>query len=357
MSTSQVIYQGQDFYVPAFEVNPPGKRMPRDVLHDVLDVTYRDGIGEVDSFSITVNNWDSAKRTFKYSETSTFLPGKKLDLWVGYRGKGALSRLMTGEITAMRPSFPASGRPTLVVTVLNLLHRLRDKQNIAVYENKTASQIAKQVADQIGVPIHTAPSDEQPYPYLLQKNEYDVLFLMRLAARAGYDLWVDEDLSGGKPVLHFEPSAAAGRVDYRLTWGKSLIEFEPTLNTARQVDEVVVWAWDRRRKKQITATAKRGSSGDPAVRKAFNGRGEVVYAVVASEQEAHRIAKDRLAEIGNSMIQATGSTVGLPGLRAGRKVRIDGVGPRFDGTYFVTGTQHSLGDSGYRTSFDCRRED
>lgn len=110
MSTSQVIYQGQDFYVPAFEVNPPGKRMPRDVLHDVLDVTYRDGIGEVDSFSITVNNWDSAKRTFKYSETSTFLPGKKLDLWVGYRGKGALSRLMTGEITAMRPSFPASGR-------------------------------------------------------------------------------------------------------------------------------------------------------------------------------------------------------------------------------------------------------
>ncbi|MCG5216535.1 hypothetical protein [Streptosporangium sp. KLBMP 9127] len=56
------------------------------------------------------------------------------------------------------------------------------------------------------------------------------------------------------------------------------------------------------------------------------------------------------------MVQATGSTVGLPG-PAGRKVRIDGAGSQFDGTHFVTVTQHSLRDSGYRPSFDCRRED
>ena len=48
--------------------------------------------------------------------------------------------------------------------------------------------------------------------------------------------------------------------------------------------------------------------------------------------------------------------VGLPDLRAGRVVTIDGVGARLYGTYFVTKTTHTIDDSGYITTFDCRRE-
>ncbi|SHF55684.1 phage late control D family protein [Streptoalloteichus hindustanus] len=360
MSTSaQPIYPGQDFYVPAFEVNPPGRRMPGDVLHDVIDVSYADGLGQIDSFSFTVNNWDARKRTFKYSDGSTFLPGQKLELWMGYRGGSGLTRLMTGEITSLRPSFPANGQPTLAVTALNVLHRFRDRQQTVVYEKKTDSQIAKQIGDRLGVRVHTAPRNEQPYPYLLQDNEYDIVFLLERARRTGYDLWVDEDQRTGRSVLHFEPSASLRRVAHRLTWGRSLLEFEPSLSTARQVSEVVVQAWDRRLKKPIRATARRADVGahtDQEVERAFAQRVEVTSAVVANEQEANRIAQDRLRDIAHDMIQASGSTVGLPDLRAGCKLRIDGLGRRFDGTYFVTGTRHVQNDAGYRTTFECRRE-
>ncbi len=56
-------------------------------------------------------------------------------------------------------------------------------------------------------------------------------------------------------------------------------------------------------------------------------------------------------------VTATGSTIGLPDLRAGVGVRIDGLGARYDGSYFVTETTHSFTGAGYRTRFVCERTD
>jgi phage protein D len=56
-------------------------------------------------------------------------------------------------------------------------------------------------------------------------------------------------------------------------------------------------------------------------------------------------------------VTAQGTTVGLPDLRAGQRVRIKGVGSHFSGTYFVTDTTHTITDAGYTTHFSARRED
>jgi uncharacterized protein len=38
-------------------------------------------------------------------------------------------------------------------------------------------------------------------------------------------------------------------------------------------------------------------------------------------------------------------------------IDIEGVGARLSGTYYVTKTTHTIGDGGYTTQFECRRED
>src|SRR5438128_880237 len=122
------IYQGQDFYVPYFQVKLRGRPLGQDVLRDVMSVTYKDNIAEIDTFEITINNWDAEKRTFKYSDDDLFDPGKQIELWMGYYGKDRLRLMLKGEITALKPTFPAGGQPALGVSGLNLLHRLRTKQ-------------------------------------------------------------------------------------------------------------------------------------------------------------------------------------------------------------------------------------
>jgi phage protein D len=56
------------------------------------------------------------------------------------------------------------------------------------------------------------------------------------------------------------------------------------------------------------------------------------------------------------MVTGEGATVGLPDLRAGSRLDMDGFGARLDGEYFVTETTHAFSDAGYTTRFKARRE-
>jgi phage protein D len=78
---------------------------------------------------------------------------------------------------------------------------------------------------------------------------------------------------------------------------------------------------------------------------------------VHTKQEAETLARRTLENNAKEMVKGSGSVVGLPDLRAGAAVSIVGVGTRFDGRYFVTSTTHTIGDGGYTTRFECRRED
>jgi phage protein D len=367
------IYRGQDFYVPTFQVQLLDRPLGQDVIRDITQVTYRDSLEEVDSFEIVINNWDAARRTFKYSDEALFDPGKRLQLWMGYHGRDRLRLMINGEITSLRPVFPSSGQPTLTISGLNILHRFRGEQASHPYECRTDSQIAKEVGSRLGVTVRTDPNaeaNEQPYVYLLQDNQYDLNFLIGRARRVGYDLFVVETGEAGRAedsVLFFGPSLNVKRVTYRLTYGASLVEFQPTLTTANQVGEVIVRGWDSVNKKRIEGTARRSElrnqgvgqeGGQSQIDQAFNERKEIISTrPIESEEEAKTMAREILEQIAKDMVTATGSVVGLPDLRAGNVVEVDGVGERFSGRYFVSGTTHGFTDSGYTTQFECRREE
>ena len=54
------IYEGQEFYVPAFEVRLAGRPAGQDVVRDILSLTYKDSVQDIDSFEIAINNWTPA---------------------------------------------------------------------------------------------------------------------------------------------------------------------------------------------------------------------------------------------------------------------------------------------------------
>ncbi|MEV0290700.1 contractile injection system protein, VgrG/Pvc8 family [Kribbella sp. NPDC050820] len=352
----------RDFYVPGFLLTSRGGELPAQVVHDVTQVSYGDDLAKIDHVEITVSNWDDEKYTFSYSDGDRFMPGKEIELWLGYQGQGnKLRRMITAEITSMKPTFPAGGAPTLVVGGLNVLHRLRGKQQSRKFENLTASQIAQKVADGLNVSLRTAPRNESPYPYLLQDKEFDLLFLMTLARWHNYDIFVEEGQDKlGRPRVYFGPTDGTDQVVYKLHYGATLTQFDPILSTARQVESVTVQAWDRLQKKKIEVTVDRSDLGlgklDGELQQAVKDRGEVVTATVANRAEAEQVARDRLREIAQGTVTASGSVVGLPDLRAGAVVEISGVGTRFSGRYEVMSSTHTLGSSGYTTAFTCRRE-
>jgi uncharacterized protein len=362
------IYEGQDFYVPAFEVKLAGRPAGRDVVRDILSVSYKDSVAEIDSFEISINNWDAETRAFKYSDKKLFDPGQQIELSMGYQG--ALRTMLKGDITSLRPSFPAGGGSTLSVSGLNVLQRFRTQQESRTYPDMTDSEIAEQIAQRLKVKIETVKATDEPrIKYLIQDNQYDIIFLMERARRSGYDILVEERPSGtsAETVLVYRPSTTVHRPAYRLTYGKSLIEFSPELTTAKQVGKVTVRGWDNVRKQPITYTATRAElatkgvgakGGQDAIEKSVEQKAEIIAShPVESEAEARKLAIEIFEGIAKEMVKANGSVPGLNDVRAGTVLEIDGVGDRFSGRYFVVSTTHAIGDSGYTTQFECRREE
>lgn len=367
MSTAAIpIYQGQEFYVPSFEVKLDGRPPGKEVVRDILSVSYKDSITDIDSFDITINNWDAETRSFKYSDSNLFDPGKRIELAMGYRD--AQRTMLKGEITSLRPSFPSGGGSTLTISGLNILHRFRTQQESRTYVGLTDSQIAEEIGQRLHVEVEVARAPGEPvFDYLIQDNQYDIVFLLERARQAGYDIFIEERDQGARTVLAYRPSTTVHRPTYRLSYGKSLIEFSPELTTANQVSKVTVRGWDNARKEAINYTATRAelvtkgvgeAGGQGAIDKSIEAKAEIIATKpVASQAEAQSLALQILEGIAKEMVKANGSVPGLPDIRAGSVLEIDGLGQRFSGRYFVVASTHAIGDSGYTTQFECRREE
>jgi phage protein D len=381
-------FTGQDFYVPAYSIRLGGRDLPE--LHDITSVSYSDSLTTIDSFELTVANWDPDRHTFKYSDGSTFRPWTRVELGLGYyrHGRDERRRMLSGEITTMTPSFPAGGGPTLGIRGLNLLHRFRLKQETKAYLAQKDTQIAQDLVSRIDqdlrkqfpqMRIELDPDDvkhnlknEAEVPFLVMQNQYPIMFLMERARRIGYELVIRElpEGSEGRVILGFGPTSIIDRPTYILEWGVSLISVQPTLRVADQVNKVTVRGWNPRSKQPIQQTVTRLElKGERVVhprdldlQEPSLAQEVTVDRPVSSEREAKQYAQQILRQKASELVTAKAKTIGLPDLRAGVKVQLRGLGDRFSGPmdhwfeYVVTETTHTLNDGGYTTDFTARME-
>jgi len=190
---------------------------------------------------------------------------------------------------------------------------------------------------------------------------------MERAKRIDFDCFIGVDPDSGRDALYFQsPTDARDGSKVRMyvfEWGKSLINFNPTLSLNRQVGKETVKGWDPNTKSIIKFTASSADlptsgSGDNGPKGAETRLGDrediVVDQPVTSQQEAQALAKALLRERAYSYITANGQVIGLPDLRPGDNIEVQGLGQRFSGRYYVTKVEHALGGSGYLTTFDVR---
>lgn len=401
------------FYVPRFEISATGSAVTGAVVRDVTQVTYTDSIDEIDSFEITVGNWNAETRDFKYvgsernsvlgdnDEQKLFNPGAALfELKLGYGSN--LITMMRGSTTSLEPKFPASGSPTLTVRALNALHELRSQQHRDRWPNRRLPRSRTKmslVAQDIGtrrnkggcqfpMPIRIsqrALRQESVLDSITQDNQFDIDFLLVEAKKLGYVVYVmheTEDSGEVHEVLYFGPPnnqhEGVPDIQYTLNWGESLIDFSPKFSTAQMVSAVEIRSWNRESNQPIRPRVT--TSTDDLRHHGININTDLLplvqrqdafgisldrcrqrehiqvrspkFTLAQAEREAAGLLTDRLKQL----VEASGTTIGLPKLRAGQRVRIVGVGQRFSGIYAITKTTHTINDSGYITKFNAHRE-
>ncbi len=384
--TTTPIYQAQNFYAPRFEIKLRGQNLSRAVIRDVVEVSYSDSLERLDSFEFVLHDWDPILRVPKYSSpydennrlrklpdnspVPNFDPGAKVELRLGYYGPDEPNLMMTGQVVSLTPSFPATGAPTLRVRALSLLYTLQRAQEVQPFENKKDSEIAQAIAQGLNIGIEIPDgqmAEETAHTYVMANNEYPIIFLMGRARRLGYDLYVKIPEDGGDSVLFFGRSPTS-QTTYELSWGKSLIQFTPTLKTKGQISRVVVRGWNPRaqgNERVITGEATlqdlRPNLPDQQLLSSIDSALAETHEVVVDEpitdpQRAQEMARGILRDRLNDLVTGRGATVGLPDLRAGRVIVLNGLGTRYSGRYLVTESTHKVANTGYTTEFTARLE-
>ncbi|MFI1018333.1 phage late control D family protein [Streptomyces sp. NPDC020965] len=376
-----------DRYAPEFEVRVEGLAMDPTTKNDIIDIKVNRDIDEMSGFDLTLNNWDDANLTFKHSDSPAFRLGGRVSVRLGYADK--LLTVATGTISTLSPKFTDGASPTVAVSGVDGLLRLKDRKpaenEVKIYRNQPDWRIAEQIAQRNHLRIEV--TREGPvHDQVVQKNQDDASFLLERAKRLDFDCYILPDPVSGEDTLYFirPTDGRDGRPIrvYRLAYAPglttgptaqpaglipNLLDFTPTLTVSQQVGKVTVRGWDPRTKQPIafTATAENlpagqntadGQSGPQVAESTLGGRQDVlVDAPVTSDQEARELAISLLRERAYEFITATGRVAGLPELRPGDNLEIYGLGRRFSGTYFVKRVEHTLNTSGFFTQFTGRR--
>ncbi len=346
-----------DALAPTFEVRVQGSPLSQDAAADVFAVNIVDDVDAAGMCVVQMLGWDGQKMAVKWMDDHRFAEGSPIEVSFGYVDR--LRKAFSGEIVGLEPDFPEGQPPTLTLRGYDVRHRLMREQRTHSYLDSKDSDIVSQVAQKAGLGARAEDSGVS-FPYLLQHNQTDFQFLSARAARIGWELAVDDR------TLLFRPRPSDGGPTLTLRREIELLQFRPRLSTMGQSPTREVRGWSAADKKEVVAKAAVGdegalmggsASGGATTKRAFSrSASAVVDRPVQNAEDAEQLAKQGFREMSRGYINAEGLCLGEPLLHAGMVVKIEGLGDRFSGNYYVTLAEHRFTTkSGYRTRFLARR--
>ncbi|NOU71168.1 hypothetical protein GC098_06960 [Paenibacillus sp. LMG 31458] len=336
----------KDFYAPSYLISVDGTKISDTIAIDILRVeTSIDGTADSFSFRIA-NAYDITNNEFQW--LSTFSLGKAIEISLGYVDK--MTAVFSGHITSVVVDFPEEGAPGLVVRGMDISYLMMKGTKSRSWNKKKYSDVVEEIAKTYGFKTHIDATTTE-FPALSQSQINDYHFIQNLANLVNYDFFVV-----GKNLYFRKPLTAMTSL-MTLEMGKTLRSLMIDMNLAEQITGVTVRAWDNKELKVIegkSASITKLGSNSKTGKDILASKGDFVehmYTNVTSVEEAKSYANAILNRRAMKLISGNGECIGIPEIRAGRYIKLSGVGKSFDQTYYITGATHIYDDEGYTTRF------
>ncbi len=347
---------GLDIYAPSFTVKLKEKneKIPdEDIIHVEIDESLEDP----GMFTILLNDLlDMKKQKFRWLDDKSLESGALVEISFSYASstdKKALSFL--GRIKSITSQFNFDGNATLEVRGYDLSHDLmKSYKGKYVYNDQKYSQAVENLASVNKLETSKIEQTKTVYENISRKlNEDDYNFIKRLAENIGFEFFVREK------HLYFRKSKDENDGEITFENGKNIISFSPTESTSIIVNEAQINSCDIDKKEKITQTAKLTDIKKGVYIPKLKNKNEKKIVLeninVSSAEDAKTFAIAELKRKNKHLIVGRLESIGNPALRSGMTVKIEKVGKRFIGSYYVEKATHSMGKEGYRTVLKLRR--
>jgi phage protein D len=337
---------------PAFSVSVNGADLPLQAAVRVRVVRVDEDAILPGMFTLEMAGGDEDDE-LAWIDGDLFPIGGSVEIKLGYGD--TLEKLIAGEITGLEPSFSQGARPALTVRGYDRRHRLQRGRKTRAFVQQKDSEIASTLASDAGLTADATDS-QVVHDYVLQANQTDMEFLQERARLIHYELVVDDK------TLHFRPVQNDQGEVLTVTPQDDLLAFYPRLSTVGQLTELKVRGWSPKDKKELVGQAAAGDevstmggqdTGAALADSAFGAAaGMVAFTPVLTQAEADQLAKAGFNRAILSLILGDGVCAGRTDLRPGTVIKLDGIGKRFSGQYYVKATSHRYSPrKAYQTHF------
>ncbi len=332
------------------------RRRPEILQRLLLAMEMREDEGGLASLELRFLNVATHERggvdfAFEHSDTDLLALGTAIRVLAGDAGDPA--EIFAGSISAVEFVFEEEGQPELCIHAEDALMGQRMRRFTRPHAAGPLRDILEDLALEAGLtPTIRGLTDRVDSQ--IQLNETNLAFMRRLLADRDADMQVVGE------ELHIARRGEVRRGSLTLAMGSQLTSVRICADLADQVTSVTHAGFDVSQGLPLSAESASvdrgpgsGRTGDEFLREAFGARAEHLGdRPVHDQAEADALVAAAHARRARRFVTLEGTCVGNPALRVGTHVTIEGVGPRFGNTYYVTGACHRFDRSaGYQTDF------
>ncbi len=291
---------------------------------------------------------------FENADNDILSLGKTITVYTGDRNDP--EEIFRGTITALEFICEPPQQPELVVLAEDDLLKARMSRKTRLFTESTLSDVVQSITQELGLNSSVDGLDETLDDWL-QHNETDLAFMRRLLARYDADLQM---LAGELQVASRNDTQ---RGEFTLRMRSQLLAVRLCADLNHQVSAVSLSHWDPAQGEAIEVESDQsadagpgeGTRGAEALEQALAERVEHLNGVaVANQTEAQAVVNASFARRSRRFVTVNGIAIGNPALKVGSHVNLQGVGPRFENTYYLTRVLHRYdrSDRQYQTEFE-----
>ncbi len=296
--------------------------------------------------TIQVEDGEAAKATFAISSSDRFVPGKKIEIQLGYRSQN--DTVFRGLIVKQRIKVRKSGSALSIECSAEAV-KMTSGSRSRYFINKKDSELMEELLD-----AHSLSKDvEATTPTLKEVVQYDStdwdFLLCRAEANGQVVLVKDDEVRVAKP-------ATSGSPTLKMAYGSTVLELDAEVDSRLQSRGIKASSWKAADQAIVDAEANEPSTpatGNLAAADLAKVLGdetsEIKHAGALDEPELQSWADARLLRMRLGKVRGRARCQGFAAVLPDDVVEITGIGTRFEGKMYVSGVRHTVSSGNWET--------
>lgn len=324
--------------IPTIKIN--GAPLADAVVENLVDARIERSISVPSVFSLRFHD-----EGFELLDGDTFAIGHAIAISFPTPDQ-QLTEVFEGEVMSIASEQDGDGLHELIVSGYDNAHRLGRATNIRTFQKVSYGEVVKKIATAQGLRATVAPDFNAPrFDYLVQTTT-DYAFLSEIARRSGGE-W---SVSGKTLTFRLRKNDVKGP---SLSFHEDLRRFKVRYSAVEHPASVTVRGWDPRTGRAVVGQnpPSQYNGAGPAVaassRKNAKGVGTGKFVasgfVLQSQAEGNAVAGAFAERMTSAELTARGEAVGRPDIDVGKNVKVERVGTKLSGEYYVTAVEHVFG--------------